>query len=257
MDDRPVAGAITEASAANAGVASRNSLVEPSVLLNLLPHVLQTLRREPALAITLGYLLVAMAGIFYNYSFYTKFGIPVLTLSQISDFLVAGIQQPVALLLVASTFPLLWLFDKYNVYKRRRRAARREQVLRDSRDSLARRLHLFWLRSPPPWVTALVYLAIIVGYGWMFVRNYADYRVDAVRKGDAAKVAIWLNGDTAGLAAKSGQTWTYLGAIANYVFVYDPTDRQAVILPVNAIARIEPAPTLKDAASPIFVAPIP
>lgn len=77
-----------------------------SPLLELLPHILRTLQREPALAITLIYAFVAMAGIFYNFSFYRRFDIPVLTLSQIGDFLVAGIQQPMALVLVASTFPL-------------------------------------------------------------------------------------------------------------------------------------------------------
>jgi len=55
-----------------------------SPLQSLLPHVLDTLRREPAVAITLCYLLVAMAGIFYNYWFYRAFDIPVLTLSQIN-----------------------------------------------------------------------------------------------------------------------------------------------------------------------------
>src|SRR4051812_32769509 len=94
--------------------AAAHTAATSSVLLNLLPHVVQTLRREPALGITICYLLVAMAGIFYNYSFYRQFGIPILSLSQIGDFLVAGIQRPMALLLVASTFPLCWLADTIN-----------------------------------------------------------------------------------------------------------------------------------------------
>ncbi|HEU4664605.1 MAG TPA: hypothetical protein VFS55_11285, partial [Dokdonella sp.] len=91
-----------------------------SPLQDVLPHVWDTLRREPAVAITLAYLLVAMAGIFYNYWFYRAFGIPVLTLSQIGDFLVAGLQQPMALVLVLSTFPLCWLMDFFNARSRRK-----------------------------------------------------------------------------------------------------------------------------------------
>jgi len=75
-----------------------------SALFEVLPHVLRTLRREPALVITLTYVLVAMAGIFYDYAFYRQFDIPALSLSQISDFLGAGIQQPMAIVLVLSTF---------------------------------------------------------------------------------------------------------------------------------------------------------
>ena len=41
----------------------------PSALLDLLPHFLDTLKREPALAISITYLLVAMAGIFYDVAF--------------------------------------------------------------------------------------------------------------------------------------------------------------------------------------------
>ncbi len=108
--------------------AHRAPAVQTSTLLNALPHLLKTLRREPAVAITLGYILVALAGIFYNYSFYRRFGIPVLTLSQITDFLVAGLQQPIALLLLLSTFPMIWLFDKHNQHLRRKQDEKRRQL---------------------------------------------------------------------------------------------------------------------------------
>ena len=57
-----------------------------SVLHSMTRHIFVALRREPAVAITIVYLFVAMAGIFYNYTFYRKFGIPVLTLSQVERF---------------------------------------------------------------------------------------------------------------------------------------------------------------------------
>lgn len=91
-----------------------------SALAPFLPHVLRTFRREPALALTVAYLLVAMAGIYYDYWFYQRnFGIPVLTLSQISDFLVAGLQQPTALALVVLTLPVCWILDRNNVWNNR------------------------------------------------------------------------------------------------------------------------------------------
>jgi hypothetical protein len=231
---------------------------QSSALLNLMPHAMQTLKREPALGITLCYLLVAMAGIFYNYSFYQKFGIPILTLSQIADFLVAGIQQPMALLLVLSTFPLCWLLDRVNAGFRARRIVARDRLRSELAISWWQRTRLVWLtvRTENSWYMGLIYAIAIVGYGSTFVGLYANHRADAVRRGDAPKVAIWLNGDAAGLAAKSGQSWTYLGAISNYVFVYDAASRHAVILPVNGIARIEPV-AQEDAQPSIIVAPIP
>lgn len=230
-----------------------------SVLLDLLPHLLDTLKREPALAITLVYLFVAMAGIFYNYSFYRQFGIPVLSLSQISDFLVAGIQQPTAIVLVLSTLPLCWVFDRINAANRRRHA-RALQKLRDTAaDSWYARLRMglhSW-RVNQQWFTYVGFLALVAVYSWIFVRIYAHYRVRAVRAGDATTVAVWLSGEGDALKAHSGNRWTYLGAIANYVFIYDTAAGRAVILPVDAIARIEPLLGAPAPGEPGALAPKP
>jgi len=245
-------------SAGDGSVALRatETLQGHSVLVNLLPHALQTFRREPALAITLSYLLVAMAGIFYNYSFYAKFGIPILSLSQIGDFLVAGIQRPMALVLVLSTFPLCWLLDQLNALRRRRRAVRRRALIERGGDSWWRTLRLLSLQSPPAWFTGGVYVVLIVIYGWTFVSRYADYRADAAKRAEAAQVRVWLNGDASGLSAGQGMSWTYLGAVANYVFLYDPATRRSVALPVNNIARLEPQPAVTDRDKPAALAPM-
>lgn len=227
---------------------------ETSVLLGFLPHALRTFRREPALAITICYLLVAMAGIFYNYSYYSKFNIPILTLSQISDFLAAGLQQPMALLLVLSTFPLCWLVDRYNLYKRRRRLRQRTTLLQTPGDSIVKRARLYWLQSTPRWFTAIAYVVITIVYGWLFVDAYAHHRAAAVKQGEALKVAVWLTGDASALSAgEGGRPWTYLGAVSNYVFVYDGAADRAVVLPINNITRIEPVIVRP---SPTAVAPI-
>lgn len=220
-------------------------------MLDLLPHVLRTFAREPALAITICYLLVAMAGIFYNYSYYQKFGIPVLTLSQISDFLTSGLQQPMALLLVLSTLPMCWLADYFNHRKRRQR----EALLRDMPASRLRAIRAFVLAPTPRWFTGVAYVGIVVVYGWVFISLYARHRAELVKSGDAPRVAVWLNGDGNALGAQ-GRAWTYLGAVAGYVFIYDNTTSRAVILPVNNITRIEPLPA-QDAPTPAPLAPNP
>jgi hypothetical protein len=243
-------------SGSDAGAAASPPVpVHKSVLLDFLPHALLTFRREPALAITVCYLLVAMAGIFYNFNFYERFGIPILNLSQIGDFLVAGLQQPMALLLVLSTFPLCWAFDRLNASRRRSRTLRREALLRNEADSLRRKVRLFLLGSPPRWFTGLVYLALVINYAWVFVHFYAKYEAAVVRQGDAPQVMIWLGGAMEPLAAKS-KTWTYLGAVSNYVFVFDNAAGRSVILPINNIARIEPAPA-RDGNPHAALAPIP
>jgi hypothetical protein len=230
----------------------------PSPLLGLMPHILRTLEREPALAITLTYLLVAMAGILYDYSFYAKFAIPVLSLSQLSDFLTAGIQQPMALVLVSSTFPICWVFDRINMRYRKRNLATLERMRAEPQTSLLARLRWRFVRwrVEQVWYTRLGYLAVIVVYGTMFVGGYAERRANAVKAGEAQEVRVWMNGDSAALPASGSDRWTYLGAISGYLFVYDRAAGAASVLPVNAVARIEPlAPPA--ATRDVVVAPIP
>lgn len=235
-----------------------NSPGQPSPLRNLLPHLLRMLRREPAVAITIGYLLVAMAGIFYNVSFYRQFDIPVLTLSQVSDFLVAGVQQPMALVLVLSTLPVCWIMDFFNTRARRKDAARLERVRASGDRSFLARLRMrYWSwRVEQLWSMQVMYFIVVILYGWIFVSLYARDRADAVHQGRATQVRVWLNGDSNGLVSQS-PTWTYLGAVANYVFLYDPASRKSVVLPVNNVARIEPVAMPGKAASAVIVAPIP
>lgn len=247
--------------AASDSASSSSAHEQPaSPLLEMLPHILRTLQREPALAITLIYAFVAMAGIFYNFAFYRRFDIPVLTLSQIGDFLVAGIQQPMALVLVASTFPLCWLFDRVNMRGRRRRAATRARLRALpslTRVQRARLGFLDWMQGHGRrWYSQASYLLIVLAYSWTFVAIYADYRADVVKHGAAPVVRVWMNGAADPLATAGEAPWTYLGAIGQYVFVYDHEAARAAILPVNAIARIEPiaGPPSKPG---VVVAPIP
>jgi hypothetical protein len=230
-----------------------------SALFEVLPHVLRTLRREPALVITLTYLLVAMAGIFYDHAFYRQFDIPVLSLSQISDFLGAGIQEPIAIVLVLSTFPLCWLFDRINIRGRRRRAAEGERLKALPAPSWwqQRRLAFIVGMNERRGYLRFMYVLIIVAYAWTFVSSYAGHRADAVKRGEGLEVEIRMNdGSALRTAAGGAKPWLYLGAISQYVFLYDRGAGRSTILPTNAIAAIEPIPG-PPAKPGVVVAPIP
>ena len=46
--------------------------------------------------------------------------------------------------------------------------------------------------------------------------------------------------ETPSTIATDPKGWGYLGAVSNYVFVYDSVAKRAMILPGNAVARIQP-----------------
>lgn len=214
-----------------------------SALQAVVPHILATFKREPALALTACYLFVALAGIYYDYGFYQRgFGIPVLTLSQIGDFMVARLQQPMALVLLVSTLPLCRLIDRFNTRTRRKDAARRERLQGLPRFAWWQRLqmrYINWHLGVTRWVPVL-YLSLVLVYGWNFIWIYSIYRARAVEAGDVPRVTVRMNGDAADLRAADLKGWGYLGAVSNYVFLYDPVARHSLVVPVNAIQRIQP-----------------
>lgn len=231
--------------------------VQDSALRSLLPHLFALFRREPALGITVAYLLVAMAGLFYADRFYAHFDIPVLSLLQIGDFLTAGVQKPIALLLVLSTLPMIWLFDWLNLRSRRRyqRAFARLAVIeRPSWPQRLRKGWLAWKLYRSHWYMRLVYVIAIIGYGWMFVAFYADDRVQRIEQGQAQQVRVWMS-DGQALPASDGDAWRYLGAVSNYIFVYDSASRRSQILPVQSVGRIEPVAATPAAKAPVELAP--
>ncbi|MBX3689068.1 hypothetical protein [Dokdonella sp.] len=213
-----------------------------STLGRLLPHLFDLLRREPALGLTAAYLLVAMAGLIYDYRFYAQFGIPILSLLQVGDFLTAGVQEPMALLLVLSTLPLIWLFDRFNVWLRmrmRKRLAEFQALPGLNRWQRTRRTYFEWQLKRRDNYMRLMYGFILFGYGWTFVAIYADHRVEQVRRGHGPQVQVWMAGGEHRAAADGGPL-TYLGAVSAYLFVLDTGTQHVQILPAQAISRLEP-----------------
>lgn len=237
--------------------AARGGGVPPqSALQAILPHILRTFAREPALALTACYLFIALAGLAYDHGFYQRgFGIPVLTLAQVGDFLVAGLQQPMALVLLVSTLPLCWLFDWINSRARRRRQRKVAILQALPRRSWwqARRLRYLRWRTEAMWPIQLVYALVIIGYGWVFVSVYAGQRAADVKRGQVPRVAVRLLGAPADLAAADPRGWGYLGAVSSYVFLYDPKAGHALVVPVNAIARLQPEAVKARTGLPVMV----
>lgn len=68
------------------------------------------LRREPSMLVTVAYLAVSFLGLWASYWFYRGFGLPILDCMQPSDYLVAGLRDPVyALLMLGSIAAALLL----------------------------------------------------------------------------------------------------------------------------------------------------
>lgn len=206
---------------------------------SLVARGLRVLRREPVLFVTLGYLFVSFIGLWANYWFYGRFGIPVLEYMQASDFLVAGVRQPGYALVLAGAVLLALLVSWPERYRRARpdrvAALRQRWWGRVLFHNPAGR----FLRMAPE--TGLVFGSFWILIWALFA--YVQGQADDVGRGGGHGVRVTLAG---GRAPMAGDT-RLLGTTAGFVFLYWPSDRRAEAVPVESIARIE---TLRDAVPP-------
>lgn len=219
---------------------------------SLVGRALRVLKREPILFVTLGYLFVAFIGLWANYWFYSRFGLPVLEYMQGADFLVAGLREPAyALALGAAvvfTFVVTW------PERWRRRNPERALQLRAHwwgrllfRSGEPRRFAGLGMAPESALVFGVLWATIWLLFG------YVISKAQDIQAGGGHVVRVTLSGQPAAMPG----TPRLLGTSSAFVFLYWIDGKRAEAMPIEAIARIEslrlaaPAPAAPaKAASP-------
>lgn len=206
----------------------------------------QRLAAEPSLALSVGYVLVSLLGLWANYWFYRQFRLPILEYMQASDYLVAGLRDPrylLALLLSVATALLLTWPETY----RRRFPSR---VLRYRRRWWGRALFpqarfLRWSGLGMKPETGIVFA---VGIGMLMVTLvYVLEKAGQIREhGAGHAVQVTLSDASAPLPGQA----RLLGTSSAYVFLWRPRQRVAEAVPIEAVARLRSVAAEPVAAPP-------
>lgn len=192
---------------------------------------LEKLKEEPALALSLGYLVLTLIGLTYQWALLDKFGVNVLDWAEFSDFVFASIREPVVMLLCIPAYGVLLT------------ALRWEQKTRQNQRYVA----LFESR---PWQTLLgMILRILVMpcYFFAFTNFFALTITKGIKAGTAQRVTIEYNTNVPGAkpALSTGPKPLWIGATSRAVFLYDESKKETVIVPQGSIARIFVEPRTK------------
>ena len=209
-----------------------------------LARVGRHLLREPALLLSLAYIAVSALGLWASYWLYHPFGIPVFEYMQPSDILVAGLRDPVYLLLVAAGFGVAalarswgsWRFDHPDRVERMRShwfsrlwAPRwRERV---NRSPAARLLFA---------VSFVIYLALSLVY--MYTQN----ETARLLRGDGQHVSLVYVGDS----QPQAEPVMLIGTTSDWVFVYWPRRRQAEAIAQQSLRSLVYPAVISSAISP-------
>ncbi|NIL94765.1 MAG: hypothetical protein GTO71_10090 [Woeseiaceae bacterium] len=171
------------------------------------------LRTHPALIVSAFYLASSVIGMFYSWAYLRHFGINVFNYSQISDFLLASLKEPVTWVL-AVVAVLLIMGD--NAMSRR----------------YGSKSHSRWTAwyGSPRYRLLNNFVAILIVFTFIYL--FAAWRADDALDGEGKFVDVMF--------ADSGAATTemLLGTTGQFVFLYDNQTERVDIHPIENIHSI-------------------
>ena len=210
----------------------RVASTQPDEDVSLVRRIRQVFRREPVLLVTCSYLFISVYGLWDSYWFYRRFDIPILEFMQSSDYFVAGLRRPEYLWLLAWTLLTSWLALIPERWRQRHpgRVAGIEprwwgRVLLPRRSD-------WWMYMGLHPETAAVLTALLA----MTVGLYAlgDTRGQRIYAGSGYAVSVRLSDQAQALPGD----WRMLGTSSAFVFVWNPVEKRAEVLPIDGVAAV-------------------
>lgn len=205
-----------------------------------LADVFMVVNRHPGLAVFLVYGTTAIAGFIYLITFYSHFNLEVTVYLEITDILVAGIKDPMVMLMVLGAFSMVlliwgvayiqapfsaWLDKKFNT-----------GILRFIP-------YIFGFKTARTfWWSALIILSL---YFYMFIGVHSQNKAYSIIEQKQDLILIESDATSA-----TNDDYSLLGTSINYVFLYNHQKKQAVILPLDNINSLTPISALQSSSLP-------
>ena len=187
------------------------------------------------------YATIAIAGFIYLVTFYSYFDLEITVYLEIGDILVAGIKDPMVMLMVLGAFSVAlgvwgiayigapmsaWLDKKFD-----------KGILRFIP-------YLVGMQSVKSfWWSALMLLTV---YFFVFIGVHSRHKAESIIEEKQSLILVDSE-------ATSGteDDYSLLGTSINYVFLYNHQTKNRLILPLESINSLAPNRSLKDAIEPV------
>ena len=189
-------------------------------------------RREPLLLVTCSYLFISAYGLWDSYWFYRRFDIPILEFMQSSDYFVAGLRRPEYLGLLAWILATSWLA----LWPERWRQRHPERAVRVQQRWWGRLLvprRTDWWTYMGLHPETMAALAALVAMA-LLLYTAGNSRAQRIHDGGGHAVSVRLLGAAQEMAGE----WRMLGTSSAFVFVWNPSQRRAEVLPIDSLAAV-------------------
>jgi len=179
-----------------------------------LPRTLRYLSANPSLVLTIGYIYLTTFGLTYKWSLYYSFEVNLFEYAEAGDFLLAGLEQPSAMLnaLVALITGLIIVFGNLRDLLRRM-------------SPIGRKLHL---------------TSIILGFvGWLMVPPFISGYIlaDEIEQGETRQVLIETSSENP--CVKQAENLGLIGSAGSYTFLHNSEKGCTVAISTNKLESLE------------------
>ncbi|WP_133471167.1 hypothetical protein [Paraglaciecola marina] len=204
-------------------------------------EIIALITRHPGLTVFLIYATIAIAGFVYLLTFYSYFNLPITTYLEVSDILVAGIKDPMVMLMVFGAFSVVfitwavtyihapvsaWLDKKFN-----HGALRVIPFLAGVQSARS-----FWWGA----------LAILLVYFVIFISMHSKNKAELIIDKKYGLVTL----DSKAISNPDHE-YSLLSTSINYIFLYDHQTKNTLVLPLNNINSITPKRPTVEEATPV------
>lgn len=200
-----------------------------------LKDVLKFTTSHPGLAVFLVYATIAIAGFIYLVTFYSYFGLEVTAYLEAGDILVAGIKDPMVMLMVFGAL-LMVLFVWGVAYIQAPVSAWLDKKF--DKGVLRFIPYLAGVQGVKSfWWSASVVLAV---YFFIFISLHSQYKAESIIEQKEGLILV-----DSKATSGSADDYSLLGTSINYVFLYNHQTTKTLILTLESIDSLEPKMALK------------
>ncbi len=187
--------------------------------------VAKLLRNNPGLTLTLGYVTASLVGLLFSWSLLRRFGLNILDYTEVTDFLIAALREPLTFVVAASAIPVVYLLRWLAGLERKfwqRHPPRTAMLKRYTR--LAERAY----RDP------LAETFILLAYAFLFIMLYSEWKADQIRAGNGQRVDIEIGWED----ETSRVNRILVGGTTRFLFVYDIDGGRMEAIPHESMLRV-------------------
>jgi hypothetical protein len=194
-------------------------------------------REHPTIILTICYAIMTIIGTGYSFFFYREFDINIIKFADLSDFLLAAILEPLSLVL----FTFLVLFNLLAYWL--------DTLLRKRFNGYRNFLEN---RLKSKYTDPLGMLIIIVVFSISTIHSLAVKNADIIKNQGKDKFQVRFNDSDRSDATK---VFELLGSTSRFVYLYDQTNKQSVVISPENISYMSKSVTEK--LKPANTTPIP